>query len=163
MGNHIKGFAIAKLCNIHSSSLDPRVSYPITKGNQVSGAGFLYGNSILAIPNHHLALHNSGSGFQQYLLHTCPSKVRLTSLQYPRSSLPLLNMGVMFALFFFFFPGHQETPLIAICPSKLIESGLTHWHKQCFQHPWMCPMRTNGVVCVQWLKHTSTVDTTSLS
>ena len=67
---------------------------------------------MLAIPNHHLVLHDPANGVQEYLLHTFPGiEVRLTSLQYPRSSLPLLNMGVMLA---FFFPSHQEPPLIAM-------------------------------------------------
>lgn len=108
MGNHIKGFAIVKLCNIHCSSLVPRVSYLITKGNQVSEAWFLCGKIMLAIPYHCLVLHDPGNGFQENLLHTFPGiEVRLPSLQYPRSSLRLLNMGVMFA---FFFPAIGSLP-----------------------------------------------------
>lgn len=104
-----------------SSSLVPRVSYLITKGNQVSESWFLYGKGILTIPNYHL---DPGNGFQEYLLHTFPGiEIRLTNLQYRRSSLPLLDMGVMFGFGFF----SQSSGASRDChgPSKVIGWPLT--------------------------------------
>lgn len=82
---------------------------------------------MLAIPNHHLILHDPGNGFQEYLLHTFLGiEVRLTSLQYSRSSFAILNMGVMFVgLFGFFFQSSGASPDCHDL-SKVNESGLTH-------------------------------------
>lgn len=159
MGNHI----YKRIC--YSQAMQHSQLFPCPQGQlshhkKQSGqrAGFLYGNSMLAIPKHHLVPHDPGNGFQQYLLHTCPSKVRLSSLQYPRYSLPLLNMDVMFA---FFFSSHQETPLIAMALQGWLKVDSHTDIRQRFQCPWMYPMRTNALVCVQCLKHASTVCTTS--
>lgn len=79
---------------------------------------------MLAIPHHHLVLRDPGNGFQEYLLHTFPgTEVRFTSLQYPRSSLRLLNMGMIFD---FFFPQSSEASPDCHDASKVIESGLTY-------------------------------------
>lgn len=160
MGNHIKGFPVVKLCNIHCSSPVSTVSCFITKGNQVSEAWFLYGRSMLAISSHHLVLRDPGNGFQEYLLHTFPGiEVRFTSLQYPRSSLRLLNMGMIFD---FFFPSHQKPPLIAMTLQRWLRVTSHIDISQLSQHPWMHPMKSHGLVHVQWIKHAFTVGSTSL-